>query len=238
MSDQLVHYERDGDVALLRVDDGKANAFSLTLIETLHGQLDRAEKEASAVAWFGRPGRFCAGFDLRVMGSGPAEARALASAGALLFLRMYEYPRPIVLACTGHALAAGAVALLAGDYRIGAEGDYQIGLNELAIRVALPIFALELARDRLSKRHFEQATLQARLYDPKGAVDAGYLDSVVPTDELEREAIGRAQQLGELRRGAWVETKRRSRGKAVAAIRDSLDSDLDALFPPEVRSKK
>ncbi|MBW2242210.1 MAG: crotonase/enoyl-CoA hydratase family protein [Deltaproteobacteria bacterium] len=231
MADEPVRYERHGDVALLRVDDGRANAFSAPLIEALNRQLDRAEQEASAVVWIGRPGCFSGGFDLRVMGSGPAQARALVTPGAELFLRLYEYPRPIVLACTGHALAAGAVALLACDTRIGAAGDYRIGLNEVAIRVALPIFALELARARLSKRHYEQATLHARLYDPPGAVDAGYLDRVVAADELEEQAIAEAQRLGEFRRGAFIETKRRSHGAIAAAIRDTLEEDLSALFP-------
>ncbi len=184
MADPTLRYEHRDDVAVLHFDDGKANVFSHDAITQLHRALDRAGDEAGAVMLVGRPGRFSGGFDLTTMRSGPEGVRGLVTAGAELFLRMFEFSRPVVAACTGHAVAAGALALLSSDTRIGARGDFKIGLHEVSIGMTLPIFAFELARQRLSKRHFQQATIQSQLYSPDEATDAGFLDRAVEPDSL------------------------------------------------------
>jgi enoyl-CoA hydratase len=229
MSDAVV-YELQGSVAVLRVDDGKANAFSFTLIDALHTALDRAEKEAKAVAWIGRAERFSGGFDLGVMRSGDlAAVGKLVAAGGRLALRLYEAPLPIVLGCTGHALAMGAVALLAADLRVGPLGDFKIGLNEVAIGLTLPTFATELARERLSPRHLQRAAVLAEVYDGPGAVEAGFLDLVAPADKVESVAIEAASRLAQLHLGAHHATKRRVRKSVIAALRKSLDEDLSDI---------
>ena len=229
MSDAVV-YELQDSVAVLRVDDGKANAFSFPLIEALHAALDRAEKEAKAVAWIGRAGRFSGGFDLGVMRSGDlAAVGKLVAAGGRLALRLYEAPLPVVLGCTGHALAMGAVALLAADLRVGALGEFKIGLNEVAIGLTLPTFATELARERLSPRHLQRAAVLAEVYDGPGAVEAGFLDLVAPADKVEGVAIEAASRLAALHLGAHHATKRRVRKAAIAVLRKSLDEDLSDI---------
>ena len=127
MSADEVSYELDGSVAVIRIDDGKANAISHDLVDELHAALDRAEAEARAVVLVGREGRFSAGFHLPTMTAGTEEMQGLVTAGAELLLRLYLLPRPLVVACTGHALAAGALLLLAADVRIGAAGEFKIG---------------------------------------------------------------------------------------------------------------
>ena len=154
MASDKVRYELRDGIAVITMDDGKANALSHEVIDALHACLDRAEREARAVLLTGREKRLSGGFDLTVMISSPEATRNLVTAGAELMLRLYTFPRPVVVACTGHALAAGAILLLVADARIGAAGEFKIGLNEVAIQMTLPIFAMELARDRLSKRHF------------------------------------------------------------------------------------
>lgn len=226
MGDEAVGYELREKVAIVRLDDGKANALSSALIQAIHGALDRAEKEAGAVLLAGRPGRFSAGFDLAEMRAGPDSVRRVVGAGAELFLRFFEYPRPIVAACTGHALAAGAIALLASDVRLGAEGAFKIGLNEVAIGLTLPIFGVEFARARLSKRHFARAVVHADLYAPAEAVDAGFLDRTVAADALLDEAIAEASRLAELPAAAYAGTKRNAWSAMVAAVRETLDGDL------------
>ena len=229
MSD-AVAYELQDSVAVLRVDDGKANAFSFTLIEALHAAFDRAEKEAKAVAWIGRAERFSGGFDLGVMRGGDlAAVGKLVAAGGRLALRLYEAPLPIVLGCTGHALAMGAVALLAADLRVGPLGDFKIGLNEVAIGLTLPTFATELARERLSPRHLQRAAVLAEVYDGPGAVEAGFLDLVAPADKVEGVAIEAASRLAALHLGAHHATKRRVRKAAIAVLRKSLDEDLSDI---------
>ena len=219
-----VRYELRDTVALLRVDDGKANAFSFALIDALHAGLDRAEKEARALVCLGREERFSGGFDLGVMRAGDAGAVGrLVAGGGRLALRLYEFPLPVVIACTGHALAMGAVALLAADLRLGARGAYKIGLNEVAIGLTLPPFATELARERLSPRHLQRATALAEVYDPEGAVEAGFLDRTLPVAELEAASLAEAARLAELHPDAHRHTKRRQRGPALETIRRSLE---------------
>jgi enoyl-CoA hydratase len=225
-------YEPVGDVAVLRLDDGKANALSHAVVDALGEALDRAEREAGAVLLIGRPGRLSAGFDLGTMRAGPDAVRGLVTAGAELLLRLYELPRPTVVACTGHALAAGALLLLSADTRIGARGEFKIGLNEVAIGMTLPKFGVELARDRLSPRHFTRAVLQAELYGPDTAVEAGFLDETVEAPELEARALAAAGTLAKLPRGAYAGTRRQARAEAARAIRDTLTDDLARITGP------
>lgn len=229
MSDEAVRYELEDDVAVVRLDDGRANAISHPVIEGLNDALGRAEKEARALLLLGRPGRFSAGFDLRTMGKGPEDAQALVTAGAELLLRIYAHPLPVVAGCTGHALAMGALVLLASDSRIGARGDFKIGLNEVAIRMTLPIFGVELGRARLSKRHLQRAAGQAEIYDPEGAVDAGFLDHAVPEETLQDAALAEAARLAELPRRAFAETKLRLRQPTILRIRETLKEDMAGI---------
>jgi enoyl-CoA hydratase len=232
VSDEAVRVTIEQSLAVVRLDDGKANALSPRVIQALHAGFDRAEKEAGAVLLLGRTGRFCAGFDLSVMRDGPAAARALVTAGAELFLRQLEFPLPIVTACTGHALAAGALLLLASDVRVAARGDFKIGLNEVAIGMGLPIFGVELARHRLSRRHFVRATSQARIYNPDEAVDAGYVDQTADASELESVARAEAARLAEAPQPAFRHTKRSVHAGVVAQIRATLEEDMARLTGP------
>lgn len=233
MADEKVRYELRDDVALITLDDGKANALGHDVMDLLGACLKRAEGEARAVLLVGRDRRLSGGFDLNVMASGFDAARALVTAGAELVLRLYTFPRPTVVACTGHALAAGAMLLLAGDWRVGARGDFKIGLNEVAIRLTLPLFALELARDRLSKRHFTAAVTQARIFDPETAKDAGFLDATETPAALLATAFQRARELGALPDPAFRDTKARERAATVELIRATLAADLITLMPKQ-----
>src|SRR5437899_4051481 len=209
MTADKIRYELRAGVALVTLDDGKANAIAHDSIDALHAALARAEGEAAAVLLTGRERRLSGGFDLSVMLSGADATRKLVTAGAELMLRLYAFPRPVVVACTGHALAAGAILLLVADHRVGAAGEFKIGLNEVAIQMTLPVFAMELARARLSKRYFTTATTQARVYDPETAKDAGYLDATAPPDALIEVAFEQARQLTQLPDPAFRNTKQR-----------------------------
>ena len=230
MQTDLLTYTLEGSTAILQMDDGKANALSDAMIDALVAGLARAEREAKAIILTGRPDKFCAGFDLKVMMSGPENATALLRRGSALLLALYETPLPLVVACTGHALAGGALVLLTGDVRIGTEGPYRLGLNEVSIGMPLPVLAVEFARDRLSKRAFVHATLTGKIYDPAGAVASGYLDEVVPADALQSRARAEAARLGALSRVAYGATKLRLRGHTTARIRDTLETDMTGLL--------
>jgi len=225
----MISYKLDEQVAVIRLDDGKANAISPAAIAGLHAALDRAATEAAAVALIGREKRLSAGFDLSVMTGGVEAMRDLVISGAEMMLRLYTFPLPVVVGCTGHALAAGAILLLAADYRVGADGAFKIGLNEVSIQMTLPTFGVELARDRLAKRHFTQAITQARIYDPSAAVEAGYLDETADPSAVAATAIGHARRLGALPRAAFHGTKLKERSATVAAVRAGLHDDIARL---------
>lgn len=218
--------ELSDEVAIVRMDDGKANALGPAMLDALDAAFDRAEREAKAVVLAGRPGRFCAGFDLKHMMAGPESARALVTRGADVLLRMYAHPQPVVVACTGHALAGGALVVLCGDVRLGTAGEFKLGLNEVAIGLPLPILAIELARDRLDPRHLTEATLLARQFDPEAARDAGYLDHVVPADQLLPRALDEARRLAGLGSVPFAASKRALRRDTIRHIRDTLDENI------------
>jgi enoyl-CoA hydratase len=226
-----LHATFEDGLALLQMDDGKANALSSSMIDDLLSALDRAEKESTAVVLVGRPDRFCAGFDLKVMMSGPAAATTLLRRGSELLMRLYGSPLPIVSACTGHALAGGALVLCATDLRLGVDGPFRIGLNEVSIGMPVPILAMELARDRLVGTALARATLFAEVYDPRGAAEVGYLDRLVSADELLAVAKSEAKRLGAFPRHAYAATKVRLRGRTIEHIQATLEKDLETLLP-------
>jgi enoyl-CoA hydratase len=227
-----VSYTLEKQLAIVAMDDGKANALSKTMIADVLAALTRAEQEASAMVLVGRPDRFCAGFDLRVMMSGPDAAKDLLRTGSELLLRLYGATIPLVIACTGHALAGGALVVLTGDHRIGASGAFRIGLNEVSIGLPVPVLAMELARDRLQPTELPRATLMAQIYDPEAALRAGYLDAVAGQEAVLDQARAEATRLASLPRSAYRATKARLRGKTIDYIRASLDADMRDLMTP------
>ena len=143
------------------------------------------------------------------MTAGPSHAAALVGAGGRLLMRIYGHPQPVVLGVTGHALAAGALLTLSCDTRIGGDGPAKIGLNETAIGMGLPHFAVELAEARLASAHLLRAAVQAEIYDAPGAVEAGYLDRVVPAADVEADVVRRGRAgSAQLPGGAYRHTKR------------------------------
>ena len=223
---EIVTFEQRGDLALIRLDDGKANAMTKALIDAVGAALDRASKEAKAVVLLGRPGRFSAGFDLKVMMSSPEAARTLVLAGGELLMRLYEHPQPLVIGCTGHAIAGGVLMVATGDRRLGAAGDFKLGLNEVANGMPVPILAHELARDRLDPRALVESVLHAKLCDPESAVRVGWLDRVVPAEEVEARAIEEAEALAKLPQPAYGLTKRSLRRATISHVRSTIEQNL------------
>lgn len=230
MTNPVLTYTLEGTTAVVRMDDGKANALSDAMIDALLDALVRAEKEASAIVLAGRPDRFCAGFDLKIMMSGPDNAKALLRRGSDLLMKLYGVPMPLVVACTGHALAGGALVLLTGDVRIGSSGAFRIGLNEVSIGMPVPVLAMELARDRITTTELGRATLQAQIYAPDDAARVGYLDAVVAPEDVLTRAKEEAARLGALSRSAFAATKTRLRGKTIAHILATLEDDMTSLM--------
>ena len=225
-----VAVSRDQDIAVVTIDDGKANALSFAVLDALNAALDEAEAEAKAVVVNGREGKFSAGFDLSVMTGDIADARRLLAAGATLGVRLFTFPIPVVLGVTGHALAMGGILTTTADYRVGADGPYKIGLNEVAIGMPVPSFAVELCRDRLSPSWFVRCVQSATLCTPAEAVEAGFLDEVVALTDVPDRALAVAAQLAEtVHPGPFRMTRTTIRGALAAQLRTGLEADM-ALF--------
>jgi len=221
MSDTLT-VEQRGLVRIVTMDDGKANAFSLEVINDLRGLLREAEAddETRSLVIAGREGRFSGGLDLSAMRAGDVDAGVeLVAAGGALVADLYASPLTVVAAATGHAVAAGALVLLGCDHRVGVDGPVKIGLNEVAIGMVLPPWALIIARDRLSKRYFHSSTTNARLFDGRTAVDAGFLDEVVAAESVVERAIEKATELSALVPAAYTRTVEVVRGPVIAEMR-------------------
>jgi enoyl-CoA hydratase len=225
--DEPVHYELDGAIASIAIDDGKVNAFSIETLRALHGALDQAERARAVTVIRGRAGCFSAGFDLKTFGEGPERVVEMLRLGATLAERVLAFPAPVIVACSGHAVAAGAFLTLAADARIGVDGPFQLGLNEVRIGLTVPWFVIELARQRLAGAHFDAAVVSARMHTPSEAVTAGFLDRVVPVEQLEAEVLRTASALSQLDMRAHAASKLRARADALQRLREAIETELD-----------
>ncbi|MDA8040117.1 MAG: crotonase/enoyl-CoA hydratase family protein [Actinomycetota bacterium] len=226
---EAVSYELGDGIASISMDDGKVNALSLGMLAELDAALDQAGDDGAAVVITGRSGVFSAGFDLKVLRSGGEAARTMLRQGFELAERLLCFPAPVVVACSGHALAMASFLLLSADYRIGADGPFKIGPNEVAIGMVMPLTGVELCRQRLTPAHFNRAVANAEIYGPAGALEAGFLDRVVPAGDLAGTALEVAGALAALDRQAHAATKLRVRDQALAAIRAAIAADDAAM---------
>jgi enoyl-CoA hydratase len=224
---ELATYELNERIATITIDDGKVNAFSIPMLQSIHSAFDQAERDEAIVILTGRDGYFSAGFDLKVFAGGDvAQVIEMLTLGATLAERILGFATPVITACSGHTVAAGAFLPLAADLRIGIEGPYRIGLNEVKIGLTVPWFVIELARERLAPAHFNRAVVSATMHSPSEAVSAGFFDRVVPADELRAASLDAAAELAELNLAAHAATKLRVRGDALKAIRAAIETEL------------
>jgi len=226
MSTIVTYTHKDG-VATIAMDDGKANALGTSVWVELNAALDKAEAKNAIVVLTGREGMFSGGFDLKEIGNGPQDALVLTSLGSRFARRIMAYPRPVILAATGHTIAMGAFLALACDYRMIKEGKFKIGLNETLIGMTMHNFGIELGRYRLTNQYFNRCVINAEIFGPKDAVRAGFFDRVVPEDQWDMTIAGAAQMFGQLNETAFKGTKLRAR-KAIFKILDqAIEDDLD-----------
>lgn len=225
-TDGLTTYELDGRIATITLDDGKVNAFSIPMLRAVHAELDQAERDNAVTIITGREGFLSAGFDLKVFAAGGEPVREMLVLGATLFERMLGFRTPVVVASTGHAMAAGAFMPLAADARIAADGDFRICLNEVRIGLTMPWFAIELARQRLTRRDFDRAVVNAAMFSPAEAVAAGFFDRAVAPQDLRAAALEAAAELAELNAEAHAATKLRARKGALEGMRLAIETEL------------
>jgi len=222
----LVSYHLEDAIATITMDDGKVNALSPAMQAELNTALDQAEADGAVVVLCGRDGVFSAGFDLGVIRGGVGDAALMVRGGFDLSHRLLSFPRPVVVACTGHAIAMGLFLLLSGDYRVGANGPYKLMANEVAIGMTLPQAAIEILRQRVAPAHFNRAAVLAEAYSPANAVEAGFLDKVVEPLEVLTTSRDMAVALSKLDMAAHAATKQRLREQTLNIIRGDFPMQL------------
>ena len=220
---ELIAYHLEDGIATLTLSNGKVNAISPDVISAFNAALDQAEQDRAVVIITGQPGILSAGYDLKVMTAGPQQSLSLVASGSKLSRRLLSHPYPVVVACPGHAVAKGAFLLLSVDYRIGVDGPFSIGLNEVQIGMTMHHVGIELARDRLSKVALQRSVVNGEMFDPKGAIEAGFLDKLVSAEELQDAARAIALQLKKINMIAHRNTKLKVR----KALLDTLDQSIE-----------
>jgi len=222
----MISYQVNNDIALLSMDDGKANVVGHALIDDIHKYLDRAENEAKAVVIAGREGIFSGGFDLSEFAKGAEASLALVQRGFPMLLRLFKHPQPLVAACTGHGIAAGSFMLLACDTRIGAAGNFKHRLPETAIGMTLPGVLHEFAAARLSPRFLTAAVIQAQAFTPEQAVEAGFVDELAKPDTVVARAVEVATSLAEMPTEVYAQIKLDCRRHSIDRMQVSIDEVL------------
>lgn len=225
---KVVGYQLEQSVATVTLHNGRVNAISHQVIEQLNEALDQAEKDKAVVVITGQPGMLSAGYDLAVMKESMDSAMALVEKGSRLTRRMLSFPYPIVVACTGHAIAKGAFLLLAADYRIGVEGAFKIGLNEVAIGMTMHYAGVELARGRLAPVFFSRSVLLAEMFSPEDAVMAGFLDVAVSADHFESTVLAVGQGMTKLDMKSHYQTKLKVRAHLLKTLDEAIELDLNS----------
>jgi enoyl-CoA hydratase len=226
MTTDSVHYSLQGQVATIRIDDGKRNALSPQLLHEIYDALDQAQTDRAIVILTGREAVFSAGFDLKVMKRGGIEALRMLRAGYALTARVMAYPFPVIAACNGHSLAMGVFLMLSADYVIGSRGDFKIAANEVGIGMTMPRVAAAVLRNRLTPAAFQRAVALAEYFDAESALSAGFFDELVEPVDL----LPRAEALANLYKGldprAHRVSKRRMRAALIRKIRFAILPDL------------
>lgn len=232
-----VTYRCDDGVAHITMDDGRVNVMSPEMLRDLGRALDHAQSDnAVVVLRSAREGIFSAGFDLKIFAAkDPARSLEMVRGGAELALRLMAFPSPTVGVMQGHAFPMGAFLLLACDVRIGALGRFRMGLNEVAIGISPPRFAIELARSRLHPAWLSRTVTLGEMFEPEDAVTAGFLDRAVPPAEVDR-ALGEVlSAVKGVNAAMHAMAKRHLRKPAMAAMREAIDADLtDEAYPAQL----
>ncbi len=229
----LIDYTSEENYVIITLNNGKVNAISHEVIDSLNQLLDKAEAQKKVVILTGQPGIFSAGYDLKSMTTSPESALKLVTKGSKLSHRMLSFPTPIITACTGHAIAKGAFLLLSADYRLGAEGNFKIGFNEVLIGMTMHNAGVQIAKGRLTPNYVNRSVNNAEMYSPKDAVTAGFLDKIVPEIQVLPTAIKIAEMFAKLNIKAHHQTKLKVRKTALRSLKKAIKKDAEnGLNPP------
>jgi enoyl-CoA hydratase len=236
----MIQREQLGSVSILRMARGKGNSLNTEFLEALLAALDEEEiSAAAAIVFTGEGSTFSAGVDLPTVTAGGVEyLRSFLPALSRFLQRLALFPKPIAAAVNGHAIAGGAIGMLACDYRLLARGEARIGLTELLVGVAFPTWPIEIARHFIPRQHLQSLVYTGRTVLPDEALALGLVDELVEPAALLDRACEIATQLGKVSPDAFRYTKEQLRRPLVEAVerRQTIDDPRAAAIwtSPEV----
>ncbi len=227
MTEKIATLKKEGNVSIITLDDGKANVFSPEMSQQIDECLDQVATEEGCLVITGKEGMFSGGLDLKIIQSGDIERiQEMSSKAFKLLARIFSFPRPVIAACSGHAVALGTFLLCCCDYRIGVKGEFMLGANEMRTNMVIPIPILELIKFRVSNTHKYRAVLGAEMYKLEDSISAGLIDEVVDQDLLMTTVTEKAKDLATMGHPSYSMTKELFIAEPMSKINAAMEEHL------------
>ena len=224
MADPIATLSQEGDISIIKLDDGKANAFSYDMLSQVNELLAKVPRDSGALVITGREGLFSGGFDLKTFATGDMEKiTKMVQLGYRLLLELFSFDRPIVAAVSGHSIALGLFVTCSADYRIAIDGKYVCQANEVRNNMDIPTQIMEILKARVNKKYFYPAVYHSDAFSVQNSIEVGYIDEVVPEDQFMARVIEKAKELATLPHPFYANTKKTAQDDVRQKIADAID---------------
>ena len=224
MPDSIATLSKENDISIIKLDDGKANAFSYDMLSQVNELLTKVPRDSGALVITGREGLFSGGFDLKTLATGDMEKiTKMVQSGYRLLLELFSFDRPIVAAVSGHSIALGLFVTCSADYRIAIDGKYICQANEVRNNMDIPTQIMEIIRARVNKKYFYSAVYHSDAYPVQDSIEVGYIDEVVSEDQFMQRVMEKAKELATLPHPFYANTKKTAQDEARQKIGDAID---------------
>ena len=224
MADPIATLSKDSDISIIKLDDGKANAFSYDMLFQLNELLAKVPRDSGALVITGREGLFSGGFDLKTFATGDMEKiTKMVQLGYRLLLELFSFDRPIVAAVSGHSIALGLFVTCSADYRIAIDGKYVCQANEVRNNMDIPTQIMEILKARVNKKYFYPAVYHSDAYSVQESIEVGFIDEVVSEDQFMERAMEKAKELATLPHPFYANTKKTAQEDVRQKIADAIE---------------
>ena len=224
MADSIATLSKENDISIIKLDDGKANAFSYDMLSQVNELLTKVPRDSGALVITGREGLFSGGFDLKTLATGDMEKiTKMVQLGYRLLLELFAFDRPIVAAVSGHSIALGLFVTCSADYRIAIDGKYVCQANEVRNNMDIPTQIMEIIKARVNKKYFYSAVYHSDAYSVQESIEVGYIDEVVSEDQFMQRVMEKAKELATLPHPFYANTKKTAQDDVRQKIADAID---------------
>ena len=224
MADSIATLSKENDISIIKLDDGKANAFSYDMLSQVNELLTKVPRDSGALVITGREGLFSGGFDLKTLATGDMEKiTKMVQLGYRLLLELFSFDRPIVAAVSGHSIALGLFVTCSADYRIAIDGKYVCQANEVRNNMDIPTQIMEIIKARVNKKYFYSAVYHSDAYSVQESIEVGYIDEVVSEDQFMQRVMEKAKELATLPHPFYANTKKTAQDDVRQKIADAID---------------